>query len=306
MANSGWTADPDDLTLPPGAGKGDARIYLGPNDPIAEELSQDAAIVFYWAEERAFVLSVEHSGGTRGQLHLWSTTPDGSVQWIDFDHPDDNANDASGAIGQRLRALSISPAELEIVPTTHTLDDIPQAVPELYLGGYNYTEQLGPMVDTIYYGRSAGRGLIASVNSNASTGAISTTETALLTIPSRTYYAGRAYELTTKGGVTYAAATTHLLMRARKTGVGGQDLGEFYRPAVNVASATVVFAASWGLGAGVGFKVGADNITAAIALTGVTVAAGTAVHYANAVTRRNFKVWDVGAADDFPDFATLT
>lgn len=61
----GWEAAGfTDITIPADAGVNDPRIYVGQNDPLAAAVGQDAAIVFYWADQRAFVISVSDSGGT--------------------------------------------------------------------------------------------------------------------------------------------------------------------------------------------------------------------------------------------------
>lgn len=301
MANSGWTADPNDLTLPPGASTSDPRIYLGPDDPIADSIGQDAAIVFYWGADRAFILSVENSGGAgeHGQLHLWSSAPgDGLTQYIDLDH--EVGGEKYATYGQQLDRILMNPGILELIPDV--LNTTPNA-PQLFIGDFSYQQTAGfPMVDTFYYGRSAGRGQVGEAISTASSGAVSTVETVVLTIPSRTYFAGRAYEITQKAGAQPAAAGVLLHTRVRKTNTAGQDLGEYARTSAPLSGQ--VMAINAGVGAGVKFRCTSD-VTAAIALTATSNAAGTCLHWANAITPREIRAWDIGEAADYSDYPLL-
>jgi hypothetical protein len=88
----GWTNNAlEEITIPDSAGDDDPRVVISTNDPLAEQLSQDASITYYWADGRGFIQSVEASGGPdRGQWHFWGADENRLAQYIDidFDHPD--------------------------------------------------------------------------------------------------------------------------------------------------------------------------------------------------------------------------
>jgi hypothetical protein len=58
------------LVIPWGASGATPRVVLDADDPILQALSQEAGIGFYYADQRAFFLLVEHSGGTLGQFTI--------------------------------------------------------------------------------------------------------------------------------------------------------------------------------------------------------------------------------------------
>lgn len=85
----GWESGGfQDITIPADAGVDDPRVFIGQDDPLLNFLGQSAGIVFYWANNRAFVFSVEPSGGPDlGQLHIWSSDETHGIrQIIDVDH----------------------------------------------------------------------------------------------------------------------------------------------------------------------------------------------------------------------------
>jgi hypothetical protein len=140
------------------------------------------------------------------------------------------------------------------------------------------------------------RGWVNGAGITTSSGSI-TTETVVITIPSTTYKAGRAYELKVSGNVTPSVSGTSPLLRFRKTNAGGQQFDTF-RVACNAAS-------SHGAGYSCYFTVGASDVTAAIVLTLTAGASGTVVMAAAATSPSSLNAYDVGEAGDFPWAAVL-
>lgn len=68
------------------------RIVMATDDPMAEALFQDAAIIFYFNETHAMILSIEQDGfpdpTTAGQLHIFAGRSDGTflAQYLDCDY----------------------------------------------------------------------------------------------------------------------------------------------------------------------------------------------------------------------------
>jgi hypothetical protein len=78
------------LTVPYGAPKDRPRVVIGADDPLAAQ-SDDAAVVWYWDDQRGYVLGVERSGegpSALGQLRLYALManpdfgPDDPREWI--------------------------------------------------------------------------------------------------------------------------------------------------------------------------------------------------------------------------------
>lgn len=288
MGNSGWTADPADLTIPPDAGTTDPRIYIGPNDPIAQSLSQDAAIVFYFAQDRAFFLSVEQSGGPDdGQLHLWCTAndiPGNFHQLVDIDY--DVTNDSV--------QFTVAAAGLVQDVTFQCFARRIELQDSLSLSKANN--------DILVFGESLARGWHARASSTAVLAGVTVAagETDALVTPGEDYYGGRAYEVTMRGGTRSGTAGGAAQFRLRKTTAGGDDLGEFYRTPITIAN--TVFGA---FGTRV-FRVAAGNpVNAQIALT-IQANVNTCDHFATADSPREIVIKDCGSADKYPNAPFLT
>jgi len=278
VVNSGWTADPADLTIPPDASGATPRIHISPGDldPILESIGQDNGIVFYISEDAAFVISVE--GGVPGTLRFWATNatqlhqifeasyfPDAATPQVNLDFFPDSQDPAE------LHQVSIAPDYLDLGPGSQPLDTDPDGDVTLYL-------------------RSMARGLVNHVESNAASAAVGA-ETVVLTLPSFRYRANRFYEARLDGGVFGSAATNLANWHLRKTNVAGQDLGEYLRNETS-GGANVM-----GVHGSVYFTLGNSDVTAQLVLP-LSSSAGTATQYGNANTPRSVKIFDLGAATD--------
>lgn len=283
----GWeSAGITDITIPGDAGPSDPRVYVGQNDPIALSLSQDAALVFYFGNERAFLITVEQSGDdTFGQLHFlgFDSGPTTLKSYIDFDFDIDN-DQGFVYLGQSGRTQNLNTYINGLVN---------------YLGGFGFTADKEG-TDIRLYGESAPRGFHATAGSNAVQAGITVAagETLCFATPGEDYIAGRAYRVTMKGGVRTAAASAQAQLRLRKTGVGGQDLGEYFRYPMNVANSVH---AAHGTRE---FTVGATTVNASIALT-IQANTNTIDHFATATSPREIVIEDVGAASRYPLAAVL-
>lgn len=281
MGNSGWTADPQDITVPPGAGPDDPRVYIGPNDPIATDLGQDAAIVFYWADGKAFIISVDQSGGPDfGQLHVWGVDNSDMtlVQFIDISF--------DAGIGEP-RMINLAQDVVKIDGSDLYLQESPIA---------------GNGPDTYFYGRSMGRGLHNRVSSAGSTVQFQA-ELVVLTLPSETYYANRAYEVRHSGGMqSVSVPGSGVYMRLRETNLAGAVLIDFMRQPIQNASAQTSIS-DFGQ-----FRVGATDVTDTLVLTlqASPTAPANIQHIGSAVRPRVLEVWDIGDAGDFPDIPFIT
>lgn len=85
------------LVVPWGASGSTPRVVIDSDDPIIQAGSLDTGILLYWDNDRAFLISVENSGGTVGQFRIdgISEVP-GESSWgqaIQLDH------DPTGVIG---------------------------------------------------------------------------------------------------------------------------------------------------------------------------------------------------------------
>jgi hypothetical protein len=283
LGNSGWTADPYDITLPPDAGPDDPRIYIGSNDPVLAAIGQDAGIVWYFGPESAFAITVEQSGGPDyGQLHIYGISPGTDLkQLIDFDF-DITADEATVYIAQG--------GDLDT--------DVYLGGRVVGLGGLGFLSDMEE-TDIEIYGTSAPRGFHDEANATADSAAI-TTETAVLTSGTRNYIAGRAYRVTMAGGIQASAVPNYAQFRLRKTNAVGQDLGEFFRYPI------VATGVPYGAHGTRSFKVGATTVSAALCLTMAYGGVGTVTHRAIATASpRYFQVEDIGIASDFPNLPTL-
>lgn len=299
MANTGWTADPADLTVPPDAGPNDSRIHISPGnlDPILTAFNQTGGIVFYIRQNTAFILSAEGPGAP-GELHLWAVqiAPDAPqlhqiIDWFYFP-------DATPAkVEMHIMVDSADPAEfhwLNMGADLISLGDFPQPV------ATNPNTALG--ADVQMYGQSMERGLQTHVSVGASSANIGTTETVVLTLPSISYRAGRWYEAKINGGMFGSAATNFADLRLRKTNTAGTLLGSTFKVGSTGVGQVVALENS------VFFKVDINNdVTANLVLT-LQASAGTVGQFGSADTPRSVKIWDRGYTGfgGFAAYPTLT
>lgn len=269
-----------DITIPGDAGPSDPRVYVGQNDPIALSLSQDAALVFYFGNERAFLITVEQSGDdTFGQLHFlgFDSGPTTLKSYIDFDFDIDN-DEGFVYLAQSGRTQNLNTYINGLVN---------------YLGGFGFdADKEG--TDVRIYGESMPRGFHASAGSAANQSVtVAAGETLAFATAGEDYYANRAYRVYLQGGVRSTVANGAAQLRLRKTGVGGQDLGEFFRTGTQLANTV------YGTHGQHVFTVGATTVNASIALT-VQANVNTQEFFATATSPREIVIEDVGAASRYP------
>lgn len=272
-----------DITIPGDAGPADPRIYIGQNDEIARGVSQDAAIVLYFGLNRAFLISVEQSGGPDfGQLHIWSVDNNAGTlfQYIDIDHDvlagkgditlgadGPTSNDTSSHIlGEDVeiyggRNIQLKSDLIEIAPTV-----IPGDVTL-------YDEPIGRWVN--------GNGIVAN------SAAIGVNETTVITIPAMDYKANHAYRVDITGMVTASVAPNNPVLRVRKTNPAGQ---QFQANRVSCPNGATPFPG----GFSAYFRVGAADVNATIVVTLVGSAAFNAVLTAAATSPATADVFVIG------------
>ena len=304
------------LVIPWAASGNQPRVVIATDDPLALELGQDAAVVFYWWDGRGFLAAVEDSGGTGniGQFRIMGRAGLRTAQYIDIDYNvanplADNLNLRGGAGSVRVQSdrffTAWGPLGIDIESWNGTVALIGADITLTANGvtaGITLSGLLVQLASTLpadedthdirAFGVSIPRGRRGHVQSTANSAAIGA-ETVVLTMPSRTYYAGRAYECRMTGGVMGSVANTAGHFRLRKTDVLGQDLGEYLRYSAQL-SATPYQAN----GAGRIFTVGASNVVAAIALT-LGGVGGNATHWGSVASPRMLDITDVGRASDF-------
>lgn len=265
----GWeSGGVTDITIPGDAGPSDPRIYVGQADPIATFLGQDAAVVFYWADQRAFLISVEQSGGPdHGQLHILSFDEiNGIKQLIDLDH-EVAANQGQIFIGQGTHQVDtiVKGRNLELRSTLGTVigsDVDVDITPDVDLN-------FDPVGRINVYGAPITEwvnGIGAVVNSAA----IAAVETVVLTVPAMDYLANTCYRVVIAGAVTASVAPNNPIVRLRKTNAAGQ---QFQVSRIHCPNAATTFNSDFVAF----FKVGAANVNAALALTIVGSGAFNAV-----------------------------
>lgn len=300
MANSGWTADPDSIQVPPDATDSDPRIYIGPDDPYAISFDQLASIVFYWAIDRGFMLSVEAvPGQPSGEFHLWSFDDDELKQIIDIVHDDSGPEDQSSLkVGQDDSLYEVSLKARQQIFIEASGEPDPDSGPTVYLGGFGDPDYDGTFPpDVNIYGRSMHRGITSRVTSTVNSAAIGTTETVIATLPSTTYRAERVYEMKITGEWNISIATNLPVFKIRKTNAAGQILGEWGRV---VGNGTNLNAHALCLQNRFFWVDGTADVTATLVLT-LVVNAGTATMQAAAGVCRKVEIFDVGNELDYTD-----
>lgn len=142
-----------------------------------------------------------------------------------------------------------------------------------------------------------GRGIHSQVSIVASVTGITATETVLMTLPSATYQAGRAYRVTLWGLAQSTTAGTYFLYRVRKG--SATTSGTIYKDQLRVPLLSL---ANTNSAVNLTFLLvnasGAD-ITTALTWTG-SCAAGTGIFSAAAGNVATATVEDVGSASDWP------
>lgn len=295
MGNSGWTADQAYVLVPPEATDTDPRIFIGgpDDDPTLAELGQTEGIVFYFGEQRAFIISVEQEGppgapADIGRLHIWGFCgfPSQLHQIVNIDY-DINLNLVSWDFNpdspdiSMQSVLSLKADIVGVGADTQPLDSDP-------------ADQ-----DAFIFGASMARGPVNTVFSPASSAAIGTTETVVLTLPSYRYRAGRTYEVKLRAGNSTVTVNSIANQRLRKTNTAGQDLGEYFR--VNLSTANAVTAAS----GSTYFTVGAADVTAVLVCTVQASAVGNVTQSATAASPRGLIVHDITDTSQFTSLPVL-
>lgn len=292
MADGDWTADLDELVIPPDATDNDPRVYIGPNDPYAVAFGQAASIVFYWGADRAFMLSVEDLGNS-GEFHLWSFDDDELKQLLDIVH-DDNppSDDTSVKWGQddSIWEYSINCNQQMFLRVGAVPDGLSR--PTLYLLSSG-PEAGGPdapdlKVNGISLPRGKRNGVVTTVSS-AAIGA----ETVIATLPNMDYKADRAYEMRIIGIGTMSVATNTAQFRIKKTNTAGQQLANYGNWSVATTSGEPIHQT------GRVFTVGGADVNATLVLS-AQASAGTVTVNAGALFPRKVEIWDCGSAVDFP------
>lgn len=87
------------LVVPWGASGATPRVVIDSDDPFIQELSADTGILLYWDQGRAFMISVENSGGVLGQFRISGVSDvPGESSWLQgfqMDHDPTNAVDGN-------------------------------------------------------------------------------------------------------------------------------------------------------------------------------------------------------------------
>jgi hypothetical protein len=146
-----------------------------------------------------------------------------------------------------------------------------------------------------------GRGIVNSVSSTSPSAAVGSTETVVLTFPSITYKANRAYRVFHEANFTISAAVAAFgNFQLRKTNSSGTVLATFSRFYGNATSTQFSGRAS------AVFTTGNSDVTAALVVTSQGTASYNVTHWAAAGTPRVCSIYDVGSDIDFPDNPVLT
>lgn len=322
----GWESGGfQDITIPADAGIDEPRVFIGQDDPLLKFLGQNAGIVFYWADNRAYVFSVERSGGPDlGQLHIWSTDETHGIrQLIDVDHnavsgdvritlaqgaPDQQTSvDIHGTTvildGETGGVLLKADAGVAVtvqnpllcqdsVTLTDTLAVVGQTdVTDLHVSGELLIDNL-PLPGTI----------VGAGSSGVSSGAIGAAETeVLLTDDPVTFLPNSAYEVTIDGGYTGSVVNADPAFRIRKSNgaATGQLACLMRRVPVTVA------AREYGLSLTQKFTTTTPAPAAVELAVTMTAIAGTAT-YVGTFGGRSIEVKYLGPSTLYPNANVLT
>lgn len=262
LLGGGGLAQPDmeEIQVPSSAGLDDPRIYIGPDDPILDSINQDAGIVLYYSNGRAYTISVERSGGDPliGQLHIAHVSPEmGYSQIIDV-----TAFNATNVLR------------------------------------VDFGAGMDPELDDFrLFNHSMARGYRTDATDLNNSGAVAV-ETVVLTTPSITFAANRAYSVELMGGTRNSTAGANGQYRIRKNNLAGVDLGEYYRVTCTLANVPY-------LTFGQRILITGTSVTCAIALT-LNASAGAAIMSGLVSSPRSILVKDIGDANDYINYPLLS
>lgn len=302
MARTGWTADPLNVTYPPGAVAPATFIYIGDaaGDPTGALTiaGLDSGIVFAFGNGYAYVLGIfQEVGFNDAHLFLAGVDPFGGLgsQTFPLIETDWQPPTAGGAadlynIGDGSQSITVNGSKVTLLSALS--DALIYANPGLkvQLGnttGFGGSDHVVNVDGQLWIaGNEVGRGNWMSVADTSSSAAIGA-QAVVLTLPSRTYKKNRAYRVNVHAGVIANTAGALADMRILKAAVGGQPLGELYRtPCI----ANGVVYAAHGM---IEFVVGNNDVTTTIVLT-LAASAGTIQHFGSAGTARSMSVEDIG------------
>jgi hypothetical protein len=313
VANSGWTADPVNFTLPPGSVPPDTYLYIGDSsgDTVLQALLADSGIVFHFGNGHAYVIALNDLGGGfvdtgafeivgydagTGNFYnlletLWQPPSAGhAFDTIDFG----NIQQAFGMSYLSMRMLAENDARLAANNANTggilSLGDFTAHSTRDY-----YTDIDGNLT---IRSNEIGWGLWNYISSTSNSAAIGTGLTTVLAFPSTTYKAGRAYRVTVHSGTSGNTAGGYAYMALNKSNAGGAQLQEFYRYP-NPAASTVY--ASHGVA---DFVVGAADVTAVIAVT-MLASVGTVTQFGSATSPRWASIEDIGLANQYSNMLNL-
>jgi hypothetical protein len=137
--------------------------------------------------------------------------------------------------------------------------------------------------------------------STTSSGAVGTSESVVITVPSQTYLANRLYRLQVTGALTMSAGTAYGACKIRKTNAAGAIVLEWPRTGApgHTNAFDVPLKDRY-------FKVGGSNVTTALVFTLTSSAAATVTHSAAATYPRGVHIYAAGPQANQPTAVTLS
>jgi len=280
------------LVVPWGATSG-PRVVIATDDPIMDSLSQDAAIMWYWNDDHAFMASVEQSGSPDfGQFHLFATTAGFALaQYLDCDY-DIATSDSEVTLGQNANHTAVfANQDMDIFAFDEVFIDSTTAVELCFFADEGTT-------DIKAYSVSLARGFRGENSAAASSGAIGA-EAIVLTLANQVFYQGRAYEILL-GGRLAGSVANNGLFQIRLTNLAGAIVGIFGQYPVPAAAVNVPLSGRLV----VARNTGAGDLTQTLVLT-LTASVGTCTHVGAATAPRYIEVRDIGAEGDYPNAILL-
>lgn len=290
MSDGDWDVESQSLTLPPFAGPGDAAIILGPDVP--PELT-----AYYAPTLVVAVIIFRQASGDYAYLALLgplgSPLAMGSVRAGVVHEQYQTFWGSSAAIMQFFGSILQfeSGGELNIrFGSTLTILDPGSA---LNIGSSSAPTDGDFNID----GRAQGRGLIASVESTANGAAIGA-ETVDLTLPSATYYDGRAYEARIVTHYFASAPPSTCVTRLRLGTTTAGTLVWVWTLGTNTAATATRY------NSGIFRRVAGSDLTTQMCMTMATTA-GNTTNGGGANNLRSLQVWDIGAAADYSAYPAI-
>lgn len=312
MANSGWTSDPTNVILPPGAVPPQTFIYIGdaagdPYGALTTAGLDEGLVLYFGTLPYAYVLGIYQEFNADGSVvndgHLYLAGVDKTAppthekvfRLLETDWYPASAD--PGGVGNNYYEIADFDTSVFLDGYSLAINTSPDNIymtgnPYIFLGA----EALEiPSINPIAYvynvlqidGNEVGKGIWMSTGSTSSSAAIGTTETVVLTLPSKTYKANRAYRCYLNAAVSANTAGALAFSRLAKGAVGGQALGEFSR--VPVTSAAAVFAQK----GFIEFTCGPADVTTTLVVT-LFANTGTVTQAAGATFPRTCTVEDIG------------